>query len=156
MSYIYRKIYNIRRTKSQNLTESRLVWQLFMSSTTMHNLHSHYREYQLLMKRNGTWHVCDERITKYVLFNTNANCLEILTDSLQEFNSRISTHTDDHFFMYRMSLKQILHDKNIKIEIHATHWEVQLNFAWTYKILTSLMSVLLIWSIVFYLFPTAL
>ena len=60
---------------------------------------------------------CDERIAKYMLFDTSANSLEILTVSL----STISAEPNNHFYMYKMSLKQTLHDKNLVIEINETH-----------------------------------
>ena len=74
--------------------------------------------------------------------------LEILTDSF----STISAHPNNHFYRYRMSLKQILHAKNLIIEmqvIDRSNWF----FSWTYDMLISLMSVLIIWSILFLLFP---
>ena len=73
-------------------------------------------------EKNGTWHFCDDRITKYVLFNTNANSLEILTDSF----STISAHPNNHFYRYWMSLNEILHYKNLIIERNATHREIKL------------------------------
>ena len=64
------------------------------------------------------------KITKYMLFNTIADSLEVLTDSF----STISAHSNNHFYRYKMSLKQILHDKNFIIEIIATRWEIDLIF----------------------------
>ena len=68
----------------------------------------------------GTWHVCDERITNYMLFNTIAIILEIFTNSF----SMISVHLHNYFYRYGMSLKQILHDKILIIEINATDWVI--------------------------------
>ena len=92
---------------------------------------------------------CDERITEYMLFNTIANSLELLTDSF----STISAHPNNHFCRYRMSLMQILH-KNIIIEINETHWEIKLIFFLEHiKCWLSLLSVLLIcWFFFFYFF----
>ena len=73
---------------------------------------------------HGTWHVCDERITKYMLFNTIANILEIFTNMF----SIISVHPHNYFYRYGMSLKQILHDKILIIEINATDWVIGLIF----------------------------
>ena len=36
--------------------------------------------------------------------------------------------------MYRMSQKQIVHDKNIIIDINATHWEIKFIFSLTYEL----------------------
>ena len=96
-----------------------------------HDLYLHYRHYQRLMRRNCTW-VLKGSITRYtcMLFNTIANSLEILTDS---FSTR-SAHPDNHLCRYRMSLKQILHDINLIIEINTTHWDIKLIFM---NILTS-------------------
>ena len=101
------------------------LWHIDSFSETLPmttHLHLHFREYQRLMRRNGTdiilwWK--DRQI--YTLFSTTTNSLEI------------SAHSYNHFDRYKMSLKQNLHYKNIMIEINATHWEIKLIlFSWTY------------------------
>ena len=69
-----------------------------------------------------------------MLFSTIANFLQILIDSF----STISAHPNHNFHRYRMSLKQILYDKNLMLEINATHWEINLIFfmnIWTADII---------------------
>ena len=87
-----------------------------------YDLYLHYREYKLLMRRNIA-----------------RNCLTQLripwkyTDSF----STISAHPNNLFYRYRMPLKQILQDKNVIIELNATHWEIKLFFVniWTADII---------------------
>ena len=80
----------------------------------VHDVYLQYIEYQLLMRRNDTWHFSYERKIKYMLLNTIVNSLEMLTDSFQQYQPT-------PIIIYRMSLKQILHDKNLTIEINAAH-----------------------------------
>ena len=49
-------------------------------------------------------------ITKYMLFDTIVKSLEILTDSF----------VDNHFYRYKMLLKQVFHDKKFITEINET------------------------------------
>ena len=59
-----------------------------------------------------------------MLFNTIANILEIFTNSF----SIISVQPHNYFYRYGVSLKQILHDKILIIEINATYWVIGLTF----------------------------
>ena len=99
---------------------------------------------------HGTWHFCDERMTKFMLFNTTVNILEILTNSF----STISAHSYNYFYRYGMSLKQILYDNILIIEINTTFWEIGLIFFREHmKCWYHWYRVLLIWSILFNFFP---
>ena len=103
------------------------------------DLHLHYREYQLLMRRNA-W------LMTFLVMKGSPDILEILTDSF----STISAQPNSNFHMCRMPQNQMLHDKNIIIDINTTHWKIKLIvFSWTYELLILLMSVLSIWSIFF-------
>ena len=63
-------------------------------------------------------------MTKYMLFNTTVNILEILTNSF----STISAHSYNYFYRYGLSLKQILLDNILIIEINTTFGEIGLIF----------------------------
>ena len=44
-----------------------MSYMVVYARDNVHDLHLHYREYQFLTRRNGTF-FCDERITKYMLY----------------------------------------------------------------------------------------
>ena len=110
-------------------TKCASLYCAFMSYMVVHvhgnvpDLHLHYRENQLLMRRNCTWHL--------FVMKGSANICYLTQLRFPWKYSAISAHPNIHFYRHRMSLKQIWHDKNLIIEINATHLEINLIFSWT-------------------------